>query len=300
MAKIPVIATVSRAYGFLLGEVGTIVRLAWAPLAVGAAVSYYYGGQVMDGAIDSAKDPSRAMEYLGLNFIVSAVGFVTLVIAMVALLRIVIFGDRKPGLFIYLWLGAAELRLILVYALLVVAAIAALVAAGLVFGLLAALSAAFPALSVLLVIGMFALVIATIWVSLRLSLVPSVVVAENSLGVERSWELSRGNALRLFGVLFLTFVPYAIAITLVALALIGGDMPALPPFPSVGEGSAAAAASEAYAKAMEEWQLGLFKAMRARWLEFSVLGFVANLVSTALFAGSLGSAYTAVAGARSA
>lgn len=297
MAKIPVLTTVSRAYGFLLGEFGTILRLAWAPLAVGAAASYFYGGMVVDAAIESTKDPSRAMQYMGVNFLLTVVSFVAVVMAIVALLRVVILGDRKPGLFVYLWLGGAEVRLIIVYALLLVAAIAAFVATGLVFALLAALSAAIPALSVLLVVGLFALMFAVIWAALRLSLVPPVVVAENSLGVERSWELSRGNALRLLGVMVLTFLPYAIVATLVALALLGNDLPALPAFPSV-EGTNTTAASEAYAKAMEEWQMGLLKAMRGRWLEFSVLGFVGNLISTALWAGALGSAYVAVAGER--
>jgi hypothetical protein len=49
---------------------------------------------------------------------------------------------------------------------------------------------------------------------------------------------------------------------------------------------------------MEQWQIDVAKAMRAHWPEVSVLTFVGNLVSTALWAGVTGSAYTAVAGER--
>jgi hypothetical protein len=47
-----------------------------------------------------------------------------------------------------------------------------------------------------------------------------------------------------------------------------------------------------------QWQVALAKGLSAHWAEVSVLGFLANLVSTALWAGATGSAYTALAGER--
>jgi hypothetical protein len=144
MHKIPVFATVSRAYGFLLGEIGTILRLVWAPLLGAAAVSYVYGPQVMDAAVRAQSNPSAAVEALPMQLLLGAVSFVAVIMATVALLRVVIFGDRKPGLFVYLWFGAAEFRLIVAYLLLVIAIIAGAIAVGLVFGLLAVLASAMP------------------------------------------------------------------------------------------------------------------------------------------------------------
>jgi hypothetical protein len=304
MSKIPILGTVSRAYGFLLGEIGTIVRLTWAPLLLGAGLSYLYGGEVLDAAIAAGNDPSQALAQAPAQFVIGIVAFVTGVIATVALLRVMVFGDRKPGLFVYLWLGGAELRLILVTALLVVAFIAALIGAGLVFALLAALTAAMPVFSVVLMLGLGALIVAAIWVPLRLSLIAPVVVAENSLGVERSWELTKGNALRLLAVLLLTFVPYALVSWLAFTAILGADFPAFPALPDVAGAepakseAAMKAAAEAFQKVMEQWQNDFAKAMRAHWPEVSVLAFVGNLVSTALWAGVTGSAYAAVAGER--
>ena len=304
MGRIPVLATVSRAYGFLLGEIGTIVRLTWAPLLAGAALSYLYGGQVMDAAIVAGSDPSKAVAQMPAQFLIGVVAFVAGVIATVALLRVMIFGDRKTGLFVYLWFGGAELRLIIVTLLLVVAGVAAMIGVTLVFALLAAMTAAMPVLSVVLMAAIAALILAAIWVPLRLSLVAPVVVAENSLGVERSWELTKGSALNMLFVLVLTFVPYMIVSWIAFTAIVGTDFPAFPAFPDVAGADAAKseaamkAAAEAFQKAMEQWQVDFIKAMRAHWPEVSVLGFVGNVVSTALWAGATGAAYTAVAGER--
>ena len=304
MGRIPVLATVSRAYGFLLGEIGTIVRLTWAPLLAGAALSYLYGGQVMDAAIVAGSDPTKAAAQMPAQFLIGVVAFVAGVIATVALLRVMIFGDRKTGLFVYLWFGGAELRLIIVTLLLVVAGVAAMIGVTLVFALLAAMTAAMPVLSVVIMAAVAALILAAIWVPLRLSLVAPVVVAENSLGVERSWELTKGSALNMLFVLVLTFVPYMIVSWIAFTAIVGADFPAFPALPDFAGADAAKseaamkAAAEAFQKAMEQWQVDFIKAMRAHWPEVSVLGFVGNVVSTALWAGATGAAYTAVTGER--
>ena len=306
MSKIPVLGTVSRAYGFLLGEFGTILRLAWAPLLLGAAVSYFYGGPAIDATIDAYANPSAAAAYAPVQLLIGVVGFVTGIMAEVALLRVVVFGDRMPGLFVYLWLGGGEFRLIIVTMLLGIAVIAGSIAAGLVFGILAALSAAIPVIGVVVAIGLIVVVCVAIWAALRLALIAPVVVGEHSLGVERSWEITRGNALHILGVLLLTFAPLFILSVVIFFAVLGGDTPALPHFPDLtpGEGASAAASSkaaaEAFAKDVERWQIDLLKAMRPHWLTFSVLNFFGNLISTALWAGALGSAYVALVGERKA
>lgn len=302
MGKIPVFSTVTRAYDFLLGEFLTIVRLAWAPYLAAGAVSYYFGGQVFDAALEAAKNPSAMNAVMPANFIIGLISFVTSVMVTVALLRVVLYGDRKPGLMVYLWLGAAEFRLIVVSILLVIAFLAGGIGVGLVLALLAAIAAAVPVLSVLLGIGMIVLFFVAIWVVLKLTLIAPVIVAEKNLGVERSWELMKGNALRMFFVLILTFVPIAI-VSLIAMSMIlGPDFPPFPAFPSFTDGAgpksaeAIKAATDAFETAMRQWQLDLYGAMRKHWLEITIAGVVGNLVQTALLAGIQGNAYIAIAG----
>ena len=301
MSKLPVLGTVSRAYGFLLGEFGTIFRLAWAPLIVGSALSYFYGGQAIDAAIaaGAGADPASAVAYVPVQFLIGLVSFVTGIMAVVVLLQVVIFGDRKPGLPAYLWLGGAELRLILVSVLLAIAIIAGMVASVIVLGILGAMAAAIPALGLVVGIGSIVLFFVVMWAALRLSLIAPVVVAENNLGVERSWAIMRGNALRMFVVMLVTFIPYALVAGVAFFAIIGGDMPAFPAFPEMGsakDAAASKAAAEAVGKVMEAWQLNLMKAMRLHWLEITVVGFAGNLVTTALWAGVMGSAYRSIVG----
>jgi len=299
MRKVPVLGTVSRAYGFLLGEFATILRLAWAPLLIGAGISYLYGGQAVDATIAAGvnADPARAMEYAPVQLLIGLVNFVTGIMATV-----VVFGDRKPGLFVYVWLGGTEARLILVTILLVIAVVAGGVAATLVFAALAALSVVIPVMGLVVAIGAIAFAVVAVWAALRLSLISPVVVAENNLGVERSWALTRGNALRLLAVLLLTLVPYLIVAFLVATAILGSDMPAFPVFPVMaGDNAAKSAAavqeaSQVFADAVEHWQLNLMKAVRAHWAEVCIAGFFGNAISTALWAGALGSAYNAAVG----
>lgn len=303
MTRIPVLATVSTAYGFLLGEIGTILRLVWAPLLVGAALSYFLGAPADPSSVP--KDAGAALQQQGPQFLIGMVAFVTGIMATVALMRVVVFGDRQPGLYVYLWLGSAELRLIAVTLLLLIAFIAALFGAGLAFALLAVIVAAVPVLSILLLAAVGALIFVSVWVPVRLSLVSAVVVAENNLGVERSWALTRGNAWRMFLIILLIYLPYAIVMWLALTTILGADFPAMPGFPSVDPEAAKSeaamkAAAEAFQKSWLDWEVAFIGALRAHWTEVAVLGFVGNVVTTALWTGATGTAYATVAGARQA
>jgi hypothetical protein len=198
-------------------------------------------------------------------------------------------------------LGGGELRLIAVTILLGIATAAAAIAAGLVFGILAALSAAIPVFAVVLILGLVGCVCVAVWAALRLSLVAPIVVAENTLGVERSWAVTRGQALHLLGVILLTYGPLFVLSMAVFFVVLGSDIPPLPVFSDVvGQGGKDAGLSkesvEAFAKAIERWEFGFIKAMRTHWTAISLLSFLGNIVSTALWAGALGSAYTARVG----
>jgi len=303
MNKIPVLGTVSHAYGFLIGDFVTIVRLVWVPLLGAAALQYYYGGQIMDAAVIVMRsgDPTRMTEFMPTQFLLGLVGFIAGVVALVACLRVVVSGDRKPGLFVYLWFGSAEMRLILVTLLLIVAAFAGFIGLAIVFALLGALAAQVPVIGVVVALAGMVLFFVMFWAVLRLSLIAPVIVAEGGLGVERSWQLMRGNALRMFVILLLTFLPFAIVSGMAFFAVFGGDLPAFPDFaaltkPGGNDAQSSVAAQQALRDAMMHWQAGFLDAFRKHWFEASALGFVYSVVSTALSAGVTGSAYVSATG----
>ena len=305
MNKIPVLGTVSHAYGFLIGDFVTIARIAWAPLLAAAALQYYFGGEITDAALRALQshDPTRMMEHMPAQFLLGLTQFLGGIIALVGLLRVVVSGDRKPGLFIYLWFGGAEFRLVVVTVLLIVAAFAAAMGLAIVFALLGAIATQVPVVGVILVLAAIILVFVVIWAALRLSLISPVIVAESGLGVERSWALMRGNALRMFLILLLTFIPLAVVSLIVFLAVFGTDLPPLPDFaammkPAGGDAQTPAAVQQAVSDAMEHWQAGLLDAYREHWFEANALSFVYTLFSTALGAGVTGSAYLSATGKR--
>ena len=295
LSKIPVFATVSRTYGFLLGEAGTIFRLAWAPILIVTGLNYLYGGQAIDAALLAKNTAATVAQFDQTGFLLGVFGFLANVRVSVALLRVVIFGDRKTGLAVYLWFGATELRLVGVYILLMVAAVAAVVGAGLVLSVFAALAAAIPGLAIVLPIAVVALGIGLIWAALKLMIIPAVVVAENSLGVERAWALMHGNALRMFFVLGMTYIPIGIAGSLVLMAILGNDMPPAPDFQALFSGKLT---PDEVRQSVDLWQLGLLKAMRMHWVEISIMNFIGGIIGAALVAGLTGNTYTALAGER--
>lgn len=293
MTTIPVSATISRAYGFLLGEVGTIVRLTWAPLLLGAGLSYFYGAPTVDGA--GKIEPNPAL------FLISLVMFVTGTMAMVALLRVVVFGDRMPGLYVYLKLGAAEARLILVTVLLVIGFIAAMFAATLVVTLVGAMAAAVPVVGIALLVAVVAGVFGgLIWALVRLSLTWPAIVAENNLGVERSLALTKGNVLPLFLVLLATYGVCTLVTWIAFVVILGADYPALPSLPAISDAQAKSPEAvkliaETFQKALEKWQVDLTRAIGAHWFAVSLLTLISNFVSTVLWAGATGTIYAGLA-----
>ena len=40
MSKVPVLSTVSRTYGFLLGDIITVLQIAWLPMLLATGVNY--------------------------------------------------------------------------------------------------------------------------------------------------------------------------------------------------------------------------------------------------------------------
>jgi hypothetical protein len=296
MNTVPVNATISRAYGFLLGEIVTIVRLTWAPLLLGSALSYFYGAPAIDGAGKIEANPAL--------FLISIVMFVTGTMAMTALLRVVVFGDRMPGLYVYLRIGAAEARLMLVSVLLTIGFIAAMLAATLVLALVGAMAAAVPVVGVVLLLAAIVAVFgAVVWVLVRLSLTFPAVVAENNLGVERSWALTDGNAVSMFLVLLATYGACTIVTWLVFTAILGADYPSLPAIPNISDADAKSpeaikVIAETFQKSLEKWQVDLTRAISQHWLAISVLTLISNFVATVLWAGATGAAYVGLTDGR--
>ena len=300
MNKIPVLGTLSRGYGFLIGDFVTIARLSWAPLLAATVVQFYFGAQTLDASIKALQsdDQSRMLSLGPMPFLLGVVVVVVNVMVFVALLRVVVSGDRKPGLWVYAWFGGAELRIIAVYLLLGIALAFVMVGSMLILLILAALSKAVPVIGIVILFGCVALIIALFWAALRVSLFVPVIVTESGLGVERSWQLTRGNALRLLVIWIATMVPLYIVTSVASSFIYGADMPALPDFNSMWTASHndMKAFFQAAMSAVKPYQIAVAQAQLKHWPELCIFSFIYTMVSTAVYAGVSGSAYVSAAG----
>jgi membrane-anchored glycerophosphoryl diester phosphodiesterase (GDPDase) len=133
---------------------------------------------------------------------------------------------------------------------------------------------------------MIALVIVFFWVCLRLSLVVPVAAVESNLGVERSWELMKGNSLRMLAAILLTMIPFSIAFQAVAAAILG--VQELTPLPTYDPKNA-----NAFVAALADRGIEQLEFMQARFPAIVALSTVSGLLSQGLWAGLLGYAYRA-------
>lgn len=285
--KIPILGTVGSAYGFLFGHFMTVVRLSWVWLLAAAVLQYMWtpGIEAAMAEFTKSQNPDTLSPVLGQIFAMSAVSLLGTLIVFVALLRVVISGDSRPGVPLHLFSGMPDLRLIAAVFLLFVAFAAAAIAFAFVMGFATILTG--PAGAGIMVLLLAAVMI---YVGLGLSLVAPVASVEPNLGVERSWELMKGNRLRLFVASILTFLPFGLVIGVIFAAVV---LPQVGPMPQFPQGLEPEAAGKAFQKAFEEYT-NKIDAVLKQDVGLYVGGLtLLNLLSLGLQAGLYGHAYRA-------
>ena len=246
MTHLPVFATFRNAVKFVLANAFTIVRLTWFPLLVLAVATYFLKQQIITmqlAAIESAPGAtlhdalSRAQGAAPLSIVQTIVSLLAISISAVALHRIILFNDRKPGTFILFALGKTEMT----YALMAVLWVAS-IAGFFIAVMLVALSALAPEIgnagdivarfmdgtidaSVIRAGGLFAVIMGVagflaVWAMVRLSVLPAAVVATGRLAVSETLALTRGNAWNLIGLFFVTMFSLLVVLMIVGSLLL--------------------------------------------------------------------------------
>jgi hypothetical protein len=216
--KLPVFATAGRAYGFLVREFGTILRLSWFVILLVLIVQYFAARELYAAmrtalqAQDTAAFTSIATTnpWHILNTIVTMVGGA---IVAVALHRVILFADRRPGHYMHLAFGKVEL----LFALLPVIFYASV--AGLVFlGVFVTAMSPAPIFVGLLTISA---VLAFLFLLARLSLIFPVTVVERRYALPQTWALTRGNSWRILGAWIIVLGPAWIVLAVMQFVLVG-------------------------------------------------------------------------------
>ena len=298
--KIPFERTIASAYRFAFTNVLSIIGIGWFPFllvaALGAGLVFLLTPSLHDlwlqdgKTLDIARLMTRIVPLVGAGLLLGVALFVAQAMVTVGLMRKAL--GRHPGpVFIFFSLGGQVWRLIganILAMLLILGGVAlaglAIAAAGFGLGKVAPNAAPF-------VTGLFVFVgvLAYFYSILRLSFfIPAVVVAENHIGLRRSWHLGRGNFWRIVGILLIVSLPVQMAAstitsTIMQMAMVPALM--LPPTPG-------ADAQKIIADLLELWRRVGPYVVVVQILYFALL--------SGLTTGAVAAAYTAVTGDASA
>lgn len=297
MKKIPLEATLGGAYRFLFTRILSIIGTIWLPLvlliAIGGGLVYWLVPHAwLAGHLPTlhAKDVEPAMAWaLCRPFIVGIPIFgIAVLIAyamMITGLMRLSLGQTTTPTFVYFSLGANVWRMILAFILCEVMILVlggVLAALVMLFKALAMPHIPHPAGSLLFAVLILAAVCAFLYAAVRLTFfIPAVVVAENRIGLGRSWELGGGNFWRIIVIYLLVLLPVAIVAGIIS------QMTVLPAIMSqivvLPHDAAPAQVVHAFLKAL----LPVLPAVVA-------IRVVAQLAMIGLVAGAAGTAYNAV------
>ncbi len=271
--KIPVVETVTNAYGFLGRDFATIIRLTWFPLLVVAAVRFASIQFMFPQALPSSGVGSLQASLLGHFSVLGVVGgIITLcgsAMAAVALHRVLLFGDRKPGHFIYFEFGRVEAF----FALLPV--IGGVIFLAFQLLMLPLMLSQYAALSFLIVPPAIVLMVV---ITTRLMVIFPVTVVRRRLAFAEAWGLTRGNFWRINLTMALAFVPILIVFMIVSPIFLGLMMDA-------ARGPAGPAQNAA-----------VFDALRKVFIAQAILSYPLSIFFAALGVGLLGNIYKALTG----
>ena len=226
MKKIPLEATLGGAYRFLFTRILSIIGTIWLPLvlliAIGAGLVYWLVPHAwLAGQLPTlhAKDIEPAMVWAMCRpFIVGAPIFGVAVLIVYAMmitgLMGLSLGQKTTPTFVYFSLGANVWRMILAFILceiVVIVLAGILTALVMLFKHLAMPYIPHPGGPLLFALLIIVAVCVFLYTAVRLTFfIPAVVVAENRIGLGRSWELGGGNFWRIIVIYLLVLLPVAI------------------------------------------------------------------------------------------
>ena len=237
MNKIPVTRTIAEAFRFTFAGLEKVIGLIWLPVVTLTIGGYFVTAPMIRqmGVAMQTGNMAQQGPMLATIFLFDLVSLVLVSVIAVAIAREILSPLKRP-VFLRFALGATEFRLVgaligLYVLLIVFAVIWAVVSFGLGYllnsvvpGGAGVAAAGFQrALGFGVLVGLL-LSPALLYVMLRLAffVVPSVVV-DGKFGIERSWQLSKGNFWRILGITLAIGVPILAVWLALEVGVLGWD-----------------------------------------------------------------------------
>ena len=241
MQTFPVFATIVAAYRFLVRELPTIVRLTWAPLAIVAIIQYLSAHHVLGDmatilASGDATAGAAQGRYTGWVVFTAVLEILGTAVVAVALHELILFGERKPGTYLYVSFGARELRFVL---------LALAFGVGTVALVLLPLFTAGTALKGYLSLVTIVTIIVAIYLSIRLWPIFPIIVVTNEVKIADAWALTRGRFWSLAALGLVGMLPTVVAVGVINTVL--------PDFDAVASATASLAEKRRMVETAQTW-----------------------------------------------
>jgi len=257
MKKIPVGATIARAYRFAFADFLKIVGVMWPALALMWVPSFLMRQQLMTVSTQMASQDFSAFRSLWPFFVVFYLLALILIFMQIIGIAQIALDRRKGPVWFYFWLGQPVWRLIGYFLLLIVAFIIGwvlVVLADLLVGFLMRLLVASSGNGILAAtLGFLSIVVLLVppcaffysVVRLTFFLVPVVAAEEEDFALKLSWDLGRGNFWRMFVILLATLGPFLILECVYFFGFMLKGLPFPPSHPTAEQTAAFQAATNA-------------------------------------------------------
>lgn len=303
--KLTVFAAFGASISYIAAHFIVLVRIVWLPALLMMAATAYLTPAMLEAQMgvavleDEAQRELAALALMGESF--KTAGYIYLAAAifypmMIAgLLRYIMRGEKPGFLPFYLWYGADEFRVLISY---IVMAVMFMVAgfAGflgvLVVGIVLSFAAQEAGVIVAAVLGLAA-VIAFIWFCLRMSLIFPATVADRTIGLGRSWQVTKGAVWGLFFYWILWGVVLAFLCGIYAFFGAASMFEMLPDIFAAGGDEAAMAEIE---QRMLEAQMNLYDPSQPGFWTYNVATYAYLVISTVFSCAAGGVAYRFLAG----
>lgn len=303
--KLPVFAAFGASISYIAAHFLTLVRITWLPALLMMAAMAYFMPPMLEAQMNfalaggDATDETAAFvlmaQTLKASCYISLASAILYPMLIAGVLRHVIRGEAPRFLPFYLWFGADEFRVLISYIVLVVmfalagfAGVLGVMVLGIVAGLAsqeagglvaAALAAAF--------------IVAFVWFALRMSLIFPATVADRTIGVGRSWQVTRGAAWSLLFYWILWGIVLAFIAGVYAVFGASSLFAMLPEIFAAGGDEAVMAEAQ---RRMLEAQAGLYDMSKPGFWTYNVATYLYLIVSLSFASVAGGVAYRYLAG----
>jgi hypothetical protein len=236
MRKIPVRQTIAAAYRFTFGSLEKVIALIWLPMIVITVGDYFATGASLSGraaAVDSG-DASQMGPVMAGQFAFAIVELVLTCVIGVAIAREILSPMEKRHSFLRFSLGLSEMRAVGGYAGMYLLAVVVVLFLGVAGMLLAgvvgsgfAASGLAPGMAAIGFGGLLALVLLPVLVPVFVRLGHFIIPAALSggkYGLEQSWELTKGNVLRIIAISLAVSLPPVLVGLLATGLVLGPDV----------------------------------------------------------------------------